>query len=79
MSFSREADIPFTNNQAERDLRPAKGKIKVAGSFRSVHGAQYYARLQSVFSTWRKQGYNVFEELKTMITGGKPAFLLNNT
>jgi len=79
LRFSREVDIPFTNNQAERDLRPAKGKIKVAGSFRSVHGVQCYARLQSVFSTWRKQGYNVFEELKTMFSGGKPAFLLNST
>lgn len=79
LRFSREVDIPFTNNQAERDLRPAKGKIKVAGSFRSVQGAQYYARLQSVFSTWRKHGYNVFEELKTMINDGKPAFLLNPT
>ena len=79
LRFSIEADIPFTNNQAERDLRPAKGKIKVAGSFRSFHGAQCYARLQSVFSTWRKQGYNVFNELKTMLNGGKPAFLLNPT
>jgi len=79
LRFSREVNIPFTNNQAERDLRPVKGKTKVAGSFRSIHGAQYYARLQSVFSTWRKQGYNVFDELKTMINGEKPAFLLNPT
>ncbi len=79
LRFCREVNIPFTNNQAERDLRPAKGKLKVAGSFRSVHGAQHFARLQSIFSTWRKQGYHVFEELKTMMRGEKTAFLMNPT
>ena len=57
---SREDDVPFTNNQAERDLRPAKVKQKVSGCFRTENGALVYARLQAVVSTFRKQGLQVF-------------------
>jgi transposase len=74
LRFVLEEDIPFSNNQAERDLRPAKGKQKVAGCFRTQHGAQRYARLQGVFSTWRKQGYNVFRSLKAILDGQQFSF-----
>ena len=69
LRFVLEEDVPFSNNQAERDLRPAKGKQKVAGCFRTQAGAQRYARLQGVFSTWRKQGHNAFRSLKAILDG----------
>jgi len=69
LRFAMEVGIPFSNNQAERDLRPSKGKLKVAGCFRSWNGAQRYARLQSIFSTWKKQGYSIFQELKAILEG----------
>jgi transposase len=67
LRFVLEEGVPFSNNQAERDLRPAKGKQKVAGCFRTQTGAQCYARLQGVFSTWRKQGHNIFRSLKAIL------------
>lgn len=74
LRFVLEADIPFSNNQAERDLRPVKGKQKVAGCFRTQTGAQCYARLQGVFSSLRKQGYSVFRILKLILDGQQFSF-----
>jgi transposase len=66
LAFALEPGIPFTNNQAERDLRPAKVKQKVSGCFRTKAGAQVYARLQAAISTFRKQGLNVFTILRDL-------------
>lgn len=66
LAFALEAGVPFTNNQAERDLRPAKVKQKVSGCFRTVSGARVYARLQALISTCRKQNLNVFATLKEL-------------
>ena len=68
LAFALEAGVPFTNNQAERDLRPAKVKLKVSGSFRTVQGACVYARLQAVISTFRKQGEGVFARLRQLFS-----------
>jgi transposase len=55
--------IPFTNNQAERDIRCLKTKQKVATAFHTFVGAQHYARIQAVISTLRKHNMNVFHHL----------------
>lgn len=63
LAFARHQEVPFTNNQGERDLRPAKGKLKIAGCFRTFTGLEIYARVQSFVSTTRKHQRNVFDEL----------------
>ncbi len=68
LAFTLDAGVPFTNNQAERDLRPAKVKLKVSGGFRTVEGACVYARLQAVISTFRKQGEGVFARLRELFS-----------
>jgi transposase len=64
LAFALVEGVPFTNNLAERDLRPAKVKQKVSGGFRTVQGAEVYARLQAIISTCRKQGRNSFSTLR---------------
>jgi transposase len=64
LAFAEFEAVPFTNNQAERDIRPIKTKLKVATCFRTTDGANRYARIQGFISTCRKNNLNVFEQLK---------------
>ena len=63
LAYAFRAEVPFTNNQAERDLRNVKVKQKISNSFRKTEGAEDYARIQGFISTLRKQEMNVFQSL----------------
>ena len=63
LAFAYHAEVPFTNNLGERDLRPWKTKLKVSGCFRTVVGAQRYARIKGFCSTVKKHGRLVFDQL----------------
>ena len=69
LAFAFNEEVPFTNNLGERDLRPAKVKLKVSNCFRSFEGAEIYARITSFVSTARKNDKNVFSELCTTFSG----------
>lgn len=69
LAFAFEPEVPFTNNEAERTLRPAKIKQKVSGGFRTEAGAKTYARIAGFISTLRKQGRNLLEELTNVYMG----------
>ena len=75
LAFALVEGVPFTNNQAERDLRPVKVKQKVSGGFRTDQGAKVYARLQGVISTCRKQERNVYAMLRALFAH-QPVHLL---
>ena len=55
--------VPFTNNQAEQDLRMMKIKQKISGCFRTMTGAQEFCITRSFVSSLRKQGLNIFQGL----------------
>lgn len=69
LAFAFNQNVPFTNNLAERDIRPTKIKQKISNSFRSFEGAQYYARIEGFISTARKNNKNIFNELSTTFDG----------
>ena len=67
LAFLKEPEAPFTNNQAERDVRMAKVKQKVSGCFRSWEGAELFATIRSYISTCIKQKQGVFKALQKAI------------
>lgn len=69
LAFAEHKHVPFTNNQAEQDIRPAKIKIKISGCFRTTKGAAIYARIRGFISTMRKNGVNTFDAIKAVLDG----------
>ena len=67
LMFLNDPSVPFTNNQAERDLRPVKIQQKVSGCFRTSSGAERYAAIRSFVSTLRKLGLDVWTWLQKAI------------
>ncbi len=67
--FARDLTVPFTNNQAERDLRMIKAQLKISGGWRTRHGAQAWLRVRGYISTVRKNSLHVITALRDAITG----------
>jgi transposase len=70
LRFSTDFNVPFTNNQAEQDIRMMKVKQKISGSFRTSQGAKNFITLRAIISTARKNHWNI---LKTL--GDDPKYL----
>ncbi len=67
--FARDANVPFTNNRAERDLRMSKVKQKVSGCSRTAEFAQAYCRISSYLQTMANQGYNPLVAIQMALSG----------
>jgi transposase len=69
LAFLWAWELPFTNNEAERDFRFMKTRIKISGCFRTLEGARRHVRIRSYICTLRKQGLPVLEYLRRALDG----------
>ena len=74
LGFMHDFTVPFDNNLAERDIRMTKLKLKTSGCFRSLKGADAFARIRGYISTLRKQGLDILDSLINLFRGN-PLFV----
>ena len=78
LMFCIESEVPFTNNDAERGLRPIKTKLKVIGGFRELENANGYCNSISIIQTCLKQGLNPCKVLGKIASGHSNVFDFQN-
>lgn len=76
LAFTTDSDIPFTNNQIERDFRMYKVQQKISGCFRSFEGAKMSCLITSYISTCMKNGIGAARALQALFNNEIPDFII---
>lgn len=69
LRFLSDTAIPATNNQAERDARPAKTQQKISGRLRSQATTQHRYAVRGYASTAAKHGLEAFTAIRDALAG----------
>lgn len=70
LRFLQDLSVPFTNNSAEREVRPVKVKQRSGGCWRTLDGLADFAIIWSYLSTAAKHGIDALDALTRLFTDG---------
>lgn len=71
LRFATDLSVPFTNNAAERAVRPAKIQQRTSGGcWRTLQGLTDFAIVQSYLDTATKWGHDKLDALRQLFTTG---------
>jgi hypothetical protein len=69
LRFTHDLSVPPTNNQAERDVRPAKTQQKISGRLRSEQTTRHRYAIRGYISTAAKHGTDVLTAIHDALLG----------
>ena len=69
LRFAHDLNVPPTNNQAERDVRPAKTQQKISGRLRSEQTTEHRYAIRGYLSTATKHGTDVMTAIRDALLG----------
>jgi len=67
--WAYDFSIPSTNNNSEKNIRPAKSKMKISGQFQNINYVKYYATIRSYIETCKKNGINIIDACTKLMNG----------
>lgn len=71
LRFATDLTVPFTNNEAERTLRPVKIQQRTSGGcWRTIDGLADFAIVHSYLDTANKWGIDKLDALRQLFTAG---------
>jgi len=71
LRFSADLTVPFSNNEAERSVRPVKVQQRTSGgAWRTLQGLVDFATVQSYLDTAHKWGIDKLDALRQLFTTG---------
>lgn len=68
LRFANNFNVPFDNNEAERQIRMVKVQQKISGGFRTQSGATAWLAVRSYLATAIKNGINPLAALQRLTT-----------
>ena len=69
LRFAHDLNVPPTNNQGERDIRPAKTQQKISGRLRSEQSTAHRYAIRGYISTAAKHGAGVMTAIRDALLG----------